>query len=175
MIFEERLFAQFVGKSILLDSNLLLVFLTGSFDEQLFGRFKRVSAYSPDDYQLLLRFLRSFRVLLTTPHILTEVSNLANSLPDRVKPDWFSSFGELLKAQDRFPNVLERWVPSGQLAVTPEFIAFGITDACVSALSQEALILTEDYRLSGALRQREIAVLNFNDLRLLQKKALSTE
>lgn len=169
MIQEDRFFARHVGKRVLLDSNLLLVFLTGSFDEQLFGRFKRVSAYSIEDYRLLIRVLGYFRVLITTPHILTEVSNLANSLPERIKPDWHRSFGALLAAQDRFPNFLERWIPALQLAITPEFSAFGLTDAGVSALSAEALVVTEDYRLSGALRQRGLSVLNFEDLRKLSK------
>ena len=169
MLLEDRLFAQHVGKSVLLDANLLLVFLTGSFDEQLFGRFKRVSAYSVEDYRLLVRLLGFFRVLITTPHILTEVSSLANHLPDRLKPDWYRSFGALLVAQDRFPNFLERWVPAGQLAATPEFAAFGIADASVRAFATEALIVTEDFRLSGVLKKQGVSVLNFEDIRKLRR------
>jgi uncharacterized protein YaiI (UPF0178 family) len=51
----------------------------------------------------------------------------------------------------------------------PEFIAFGITDAAVTEMSAGALVVTEDYRLSGVLRSKGIAVLNFGDLRKLQQ------
>jgi len=167
MAIEDRLFQRHAGKSILLDSNLLLVFLTGYFDEQLLGRFKRVSAYSIQDYRILVRLLRSFRVLMTTPHVLTEVGNLANHLPEDVRKEWNRSFGALLLAQDRFPYFLERWVPAGQLAVMTEFAAFGIADASLRLLASEALVVTEDFRLSGVLRQQGLPVLNFQDIRKL--------
>jgi hypothetical protein len=166
---EETLFARFVGKSLLLDSNLLLVFLTGAFDPNLFGRFKRVSSYTIKDYELLVRLLGSFTVLLTTPHILTEVSNLANSLPERFKPNWYQNFAMLISSAQDTPGVRERWMPATELAKMSEFAAFGITDAALTSLSSEALVVTEDHRLSGVLRSRGIPVLNFGDLRKLQQ------
>jgi uncharacterized protein YacL len=51
----------------------------------------------------------------------------------------------------------------------PEFKAFGITDAALTNLSLDALVVTEDYRLSGVLQSRGIHVLNFGDLRKLQQ------
>jgi uncharacterized protein YacL len=59
-------------------------------------------------------------------------------------------------------------MPAADLAQMPEFAAFGITDAALARLSSEALVVTEDYRLSGALRSQGISVLNFRDLRNLQ-------
>jgi hypothetical protein len=106
--------------------------------------------------------------LLTTPHILTEVSNLANSLPTHKKVGWFSFYAALLETQQRKPGIRERWMPAADLAQMPEFAAFGITDAALARLSSEALVVTEDYRLSGALRSQGISVLNFRDLRNLQ-------
>jgi uncharacterized protein YacL len=47
----------------------------------------------------------------------------------------------------------------------PEFLAFGITDAALTKLSSEALVITEDYRLSGALKGQGTPVLNFGDMR----------
>ena len=168
MTSEEILFASHKGKSVLLDSNLLLVFLVGAFDPKLFGRFKRVSDYRMEDYDLLVRLLSSFSVLLTTPHILTEVSNLANHLPERMKLDWFLSFADLLKSEAQTPGIRERWLPAAQLSVMPEFSAFGITDAGLTALASEALIVTEDHRLSGRLRKHGTPVLNFGDLRKME-------
>jgi hypothetical protein len=169
MTLEDQLLARYKGKSVLLDSNLLLVFLSGSIDPNLFGRFKRVSAYTLKDYDLLVRLLGFFTILLTTPHILTEVSNLANSLPERIKPEWNRHFAALIASQQDTPGLRERWVPAAELALMSEFAAFGITDAALSALSVEALVVTEDYRLSGALRSQGVQVLNFGDLRKLQQ------
>lgn len=170
MTLEEHLFARHRGKSVLLDSNLLLVFISGSLSPRLFGQFKRVGAYSVDDYDLLVRLLGCFTILMTTPHIFTEVSNLANSLPEWLKPDWHRNFATLIASQQHnIPGLRVRWNPAIALAKTPEFIAFGITDAASVDLSSEALVVTGDYRLSGALKSRGIPVLNFGDLRQLQQ------
>jgi hypothetical protein len=169
MTLEEQLFARHVGKSLLLDSNLLLVFLTGASDPGLFGRFKRISSYTIKDYELLVRLLNSFTVLLTTPHILTEVSNLANNLPDRSKAVWYRNFAKLILSEQDTPGLRERWTPAAELAETKEFAAFGIADSALASLSSEALVVTEDHRLSGALHSRGITVFNFGDLRKLKQ------
>jgi hypothetical protein len=169
MTLEEQLFARHVGKSLLLDSNLLLVFLTGASDPRLFGRFRRVSSYTIKDYELLVRLLRSFTVLLTTPHILTEVSNLANHLPEQSKSSWYQNFAKLISSGQDTPGLRERWMPAAELAKTTEFVAFSITDAALASLSSEALVVTEDHRLSGVLQSRGVAVFNFGDLRKLQQ------
>jgi rRNA-processing protein FCF1 len=166
---EERLFLSFKGKSVLLDSNLLLVFLSGPLGANVFKAFKRISDYSFTDYELLVRLLRSFSILVTTPHILTEASNLANSLTGRYKHDWFMNFAALISSERTAIGVRERWTPAAELAKLPEFVRFGLTDTALAHFSSEALVVTEDYRLSGALASRGIPVLNFRDLRKLQR------
>jgi hypothetical protein len=161
MTLEDQLLARYAGKSVLLDSNLLLVYLSGSIDPRLFGRFKRVSAYTIKDYELLVRLLGFFSILLTTPHILTEVSNLANSLPEQFKPEWNQHFAMLIASQQDTPGLRERWMPATDLTQIPEFAALGIKDAALSALSLEALVVTEDYRLSGTLRSQAFTCSTF--------------
>jgi hypothetical protein len=165
MLFEEQLFNRHVGKKVLLDSNLLVVLLTGAFDASLFGRFKRVSRFTADAYDFLVRFVRSFSTLLTTPHILTEVSNLANSLQGWQKVGWIENFAALISSDGSAGRLREHWSPASNLAQTTEFSAFGITDAALSDLSSDALVVTEDYRLSGVLRRKGRDVINFRDLR----------
>jgi hypothetical protein len=169
MLLEEQIFACHKGKSVLLDSNLLLVFLAGSFDPCLFGSFKRISDYTLNDYDLLVRLLSFFKTLLTTPHILTEVSNLANSLPEWLKPDWHRNIAVLIASEQDHSGLKEQWTPAIELAKMPEFAAFGITDAALAKLASDALVVTEDHRLSGFLQSQGIPVLNFGDLRRLQQ------
>lgn len=97
----EEIFESHRGKSVLLDSNLLLVLLTGTVEPHLLGRFKRVSGYTLDDFDLLVHLVNSFSSLLNTPHILTEVSNLANSLPEAYKHDWYQNLAALIASEQR--------------------------------------------------------------------------
>jgi hypothetical protein len=168
MTLEEQLLIRYQGKSVLLDSNLLLVFLSGTLGRGVFERFKRVSEYSFDDYELLVALLRSFKILLTTPHILTEVNSLANSLPTWYKQEWSENFAALIASEDESPGLSEKWIPAAELSAIPEFEKFGITDAAITRLSSEGLVITADYRLSEVLRARGVSVINFRDLRKLQ-------
>jgi hypothetical protein len=169
MLLEEGVFARHVGKRLLLDSNLFLVLLAGAVDRRLFGSFKRISTYSVADYEFLERLVSRFSILLTTPHILTEVGNLATSLHEQLRQEWNRKVASLLLCQQSNPGVKEHWTPASQLSAMPEFISFGLADAAVADLSSEALVVTDDYRLSGYLQQKRLSVLNFRDLRRIQQ------
>lgn len=168
MTIEERLFAHHRGKTVLLDSNLLLVLLSGALGTRIFKTFKRISEYQFSDYELLTRLLGSFSILLTTPHILTEISNLAESLTGTYRRDWDTNFVALVRSEKTRIGVREKWTSAAELSERPEFLPFGLTDTALAELSTEALVLTEDYRLSGFLKSRGIPVLNFSDLRKLR-------
>ena len=75
------LIARYRERGAVVDTNLLLLFLIGSYRVDLIRRFKRTQRYFPDDFHLLRRFLSEFRQIVVTPHILTEVTNLALQLP----------------------------------------------------------------------------------------------
>jgi hypothetical protein len=168
MSLEEQLFKRHAGKSILLDSNLLLVFLSGAMGASFFSKFKRVSNnYKMEDYELLLRLLKSFTVLSTTPHVLTEVSNLAQGLTGTYRRVWDANFIALVRSEKTWIGVREKWTSAAELSERAEFSPFGITDTALTQLSSEALVVTEDHRLSGFLKSRDIPVLDFGDLRKL--------
>lgn len=168
MLLEEQIFARHVGKKILLDSNLLLVLLAGRFDSRLFGRFGRIDAYSIEDYELLERLVSKFSILFTTPHILTEVGNLANKLSEQWREEWLRNTAAFVSSLNCKPELDECWTPAKQLVMTPEFLAFGLADASLAQLSDHALIVTDDFRISGFLRRKGVSILNFRDLRKMQ-------
>jgi rRNA-processing protein FCF1 len=163
MLLEEGLLQKYRGKKVFVDSNLLLLLLVGSYDPSLIARFKRVEKYSVDDFELLRTFVLLFSTVVTTPHVLTEVSNLANALGSPIKEKWFAHFQNALQLFD------ERQFVSRELSCKDEFLAFGLTDTALFSLCGEALLVTEDHRLSGYLRSKNLPVINFSDLRTLQK------
>lgn len=169
MTVEEALFARHRGKNILLDSNLLLVFLTGLVGAHLFERFERVRDYAFDDFELIVQLLSSFTTLITTPHILTEVSNLANKLSGSYRDEWFTNLALLVASEGERHEAREMWTPAKILANMPEFARFGITDSAVTKLASDALVVTDDFKLSGDLRKNGFDVLNFGELRALRR------
>jgi hypothetical protein len=150
----------YVGKPAILDSNLLLLNWCVQFDPSLVKSFKRLNTFRLTDFDLLVEVLKLFPVLRTTPHVLTEVSNLANSLPEWVKQDWSRHFSQQIRVipEDLTPSVT---------AAESELIWLGLTDAALATLATTHVVLTIDFPLSNALAGRGLNVINFVHLRSL--------
>lgn len=151
--------ASYNTPGIVIDSNLLLLLFLGSFDRRQIGSNKRLAAYTNDDYDLLVRFLQPFSQLVTTPNILTEVSNLSNAVSDSRKREYFSAFANKLSSLD------EKYIVSSTALSNP-WARFGLTDATIAEVAKAGyLVLTDDFPLSQSLMSVGIDVINFNHLR----------
>ena len=71
---------------LLIDTNLLVLFIVGAVNLDRIESFKRTRQYSKTDYQLLLRVLDDFTPLYTLAHVMAEVSNLTDLAgPERLQ------------------------------------------------------------------------------------------
>ena len=145
---------------LLVDSNLLLLFLVGRIDRGRISAFKRTQAYTLADFELVSRIYKFFPRCWTIPQILTEVSNLGGQLWGAGLQKFRSSLAELVKVID------ERYISSRQITSHDSFARLGITDAGLALLSTDGpLLLTDDLPLYDFVARRRIDVINFNHLR----------
>jgi hypothetical protein len=79
------------GNGLLIDTNLLLLYLVGKTNPGRIANFKRTSRYTVEDFDLLGQIVEQFRTLVTTPHVLTELSNLRD-LQGEERPAFRSGF-----------------------------------------------------------------------------------
>ncbi len=90
-----RLLLQYKSSGLLIDTNILLLFFVGSFDKLWIERFKGTrDRYSVEDFDLFVRFLKRFDRIVTTPHILSEVSNLSRGFVEPARTAYFESFAK---------------------------------------------------------------------------------
>jgi hypothetical protein len=155
---EHPLLKPYVGKPAILDSNLVLLDWCIRFDPLLAGSFKRLSSFEGDDFNLLRETLKLFPLLRTTPHVLTEVSNLANSLPGWRKEGWSEHFARQIEI------VSEEWIPASTVTDSP-YLRLGLTDAALAVLASTHVILTIDFPLGGSLQSQGLNAINFASLR----------
>ena len=149
---------------VLVDTNILLLLFIGSVERRLIERFKRTNSrgFAESDYELLTNFLKLFdNRVVTTPHILTEVSNLAGQLgSQKQKQRFFSHFAKGIS------QLIEHCESSENLAQIGSFVKFGLTDtAIINLVKGQYLVLTDDFRLSNYLGKQDVDVINFNHLR----------
>ncbi len=151
---------------ILVDTNLLLVLLIGKINKRLIGG-KRTEKYTEEHYYILVDFIKDFKRLITTPHILTEVSNLGGAGltgTDRAE------FLGLLRTPSLFDvkTVLERHVLRRDVE-TDYIRQFGLTDSaivklCTTGLRRRPLLLSDDFDLFELVSRLKGHSINFNHI-----------
>lgn len=158
----EELIRQHAGGGILVDTNLLILLFIGQTQSNLIGKYHHTKEYSQEDFLTLSGLLARFRFILTTPHILTEVSNLSGKLQ-----------GEVLKAFRRqfivsVANFEERTCSIHRSVENAYFTRLGFTDASICEIAgKDNLVLTADLPLANVLEHLGAGVINFNHLRVL--------
>ena len=153
-------FQRYRQAGIMVDTNILLLFFIGAFDQNLIPRFKRTRQFSVEDYATLISILDLFDRIATTPHILTEVSNLSGQLGEPARSEYFKKFSSDITLLE------EENVASRDVAQTQEFVKFGLTDTGIIHLTKgKYLVLTDDFRLSQYLQSAGVDVVNFNHIR----------
>lgn len=157
----ERLIRRFSRHGVIVDTNVLLLYVVGITDPGLIGNFKRTKQFTIEDFDVLVEFLERFHRRVTTPHILTEVSNWIGYLPDDVKMDAFDRLAAMI--QVFLTEELQVALP---IARQQEFRRFGLTDIEIQHIASDTyLVLTDDAPLADHLLRNGVTAYNFNYLR----------
>lgn len=147
-------------RGVLLDTNLLLVYLVGMFDPGRLTKFKRTAAFTPEDFYLLAQLLRFLGRIVTTPNILTEVNSFSNQLPEALKKAYYAKFARQIVLMD------EHYVGSELVSSLASFARLGLTDLGIETLARDRyLVLTDDLKLTYHLHALGIGAINFNHVR----------
>jgi len=147
------------SRGALIDANLLLLYLIGKTNKGRIRDFKPCDKFEEEDFDLLERLAAYLGKLMTTPHILTEVSNLAK-LRDRELFAFRQGYKVLVEQMDEFYDV------SRAVVADVSFMRLGLTDAAIAMFSRRnLLVLTLDLDLFLMLQRRGVDVVNFNHIR----------
>lgn len=105
--------------------------------------------------------IAEFDVVVTTPHILTEVSNLSGKLPERLHVPFRTYFAQAIA------TLSEQNTPAVDLSRARHFIRFGMADTAISLIApNQFFVLTEELALYSFLSAGGVDVMNFNHIRL---------
>ena len=158
------LLSKYYTKGILIDTNILLLYLVGRVNRERIFRFKRTAQFTPRDYDLLLELVSKFQKIVVTPNILTEVNSLANQLGEPEKSRCLNIFSNFISQI----NFNEEYIESSIVARHNAFSRFGLTDCGIMLLAKDKyLILTDDLKLHLYMKALGIDTINFNNLRSL--------
>ena len=148
--------AKFHGKKLLLDTNLLLPHFIGCFYRS-HGQSPKHGAFKEEEFVLLAQIIEHFKKagrILTTPHLLTEVSNLSRKALGQNRIAFLSFIRLLIKDFDEKFDA--RRIGAERLSSHDCFPRFGLADAAIIDLSYDSLVvLTNDKEMVRYLREEK--------------------
>lgn len=162
MSIDSKILQRYKRRGILVDSSLLVVYLIGSFDRRQLVNCRAIkSSFTKKEFELLAKIIGLFDLVVTTPHVLTEVSNLAGRLPARMHVPFRTFFANVIK------QLAERNASAADLSMAPHFVRFGMADTAISRIAPgKYFVLTEEVALYSLLSANGVDVMNFNHVRL---------
>ena len=161
MLDAEALIKKHQAKGVLVDANLLVLYLVGLVNRRRIPTFKRTQNFTIEDFDLLTRLIEWFGKLFATPHVLSQTSDLTD-LRGKERIEVRRLFKVAVE------KIEESYDPSRVLVADPMFERFGLTDAAIATVcSRGILVVTADVGLQLEVQRRGADALNFNHVRPL--------
>ncbi|CAN5841553.1 PIN domain-containing protein [soil metagenome] len=151
------LITKYKNKGVLIDTNILLLYLVGSLDLNMIRGFKRTANFTENDFNLISNFIKQFNLKITTPHVLTEVSDFIDNR---------QNLQAVLKIF--IEHTKEIFIESVELSKKDTFFKFGLADTSVTYSAKDSyLIFTDDRPLYGFLINSQIDAVNLDQIRMI--------
>ena len=147
-------------RSVLLDTNLLLLLIVGRYNKEFIARHKRTRDFCADDYNLLIEVIGRFETLWLTSHCMAEVSNLLRQTDSQRAKELMLLFAKLSEAAK------ESHIAKNIVFADSNYLNLGVADTGILAKSKSVTcVVTDDLDLYLAIRRAGCTVINFNHLR----------
>ncbi|MCH4565259.1 hypothetical protein MKP05_19350 [Halomonas sp. EGI 63088] len=147
-------------KSVLLDTNLLVVLVVGLLDPSIIGIHKRTKNYTPDDFLALRRALDNYQELWITSQSVAETSNLVRQTNEAQAEQLLTILSELVSSSK------ESNMDSRGIFTAPCVLKLGVTDAGIAKKSKRVTnLLTADLDLYLEVSGKFSNAINFNHIR----------
>lgn len=164
MDYLKAIIIDYASKGIIVDTNLLILFIVGFYDIAYIEKFKRVKnkGYTKEDFDALRKLLSYFKCLYVTPQILSEVSNL--SFGNVLGNAFNEYFAEVVKI---ISEAKEKHISKDIILKMPVLYKFGFTDSSIFKLAknEDLPVITDDSKLNGMLNKEGIRSINMDTIR----------
>jgi hypothetical protein len=161
MTYIEELIGKYRQKGVFVDTNMLVLYIMGITDIRLVNKTVLGKNYTENDFNLVAKFIRYFDRKVTSPHILTETSDLIGE---------DNNFHTALKEYIKIST--EKYELSLNLSENDYFFKFGLADSSIIYASTDSfkdshLVFTADNNLYGYLTSLGVDAVNLDSLRAL--------
>jgi predicted nucleic acid-binding protein len=145
----------------LIDTNLLVLLVAGNLDRSKVGSHRRLRQFDTFDLERVNKLAKAHAKHVSTPNILSEVSNHLNSGEQEI----VAGAGDALSLY--VGKLEEIYIPSRDLVKQAWFGRFGLADAAIidAARDTGATVLTSEWALQGFLESIGLEAINIFNLK----------
>ena len=149
------------SKGVLLDTNLLVLYLVGKYKRDYVTKFKRTNMYTVNDFDWLSEYVSKFAKIVVTPQVLAETWNFIEKIGEHRFVEFLEKTIPLLTLFE------EEYIHKNIIMESDGFSYIGITDMSVIQAGKklDCLVLTDDLRAYSHFLQFEVSTININHLR----------
>jgi len=149
-----------MAKSILLDTNLLVVLVVGLTSPAEIGKHKRTRNYTPEDFLTLQEALQNYQQLWVTSQAVAECSNLIRQTNKPMAEQLMKTLSNLVS------TAKESNITSTEIFKESSVLALGVADAGITKKSKRVTtLLTADLDLYLEVDRKFGNAINFNHIR----------
>lgn len=149
---------------LLIDTNLLIVFLFGLYDPKFIELNSKTAGYTEQDFGFILSLVNQSVKVIVTPQILAEVSNMTfdKTIAEPGFTHYFAQTIQVLEKAEENHTHMDIFLKSPRVLASIGFADMSIMEA---AKELDCVVLTADGPLTGWLQSSGCTVLNLNHLR----------
>jgi rRNA-processing protein FCF1 len=156
---------EFKSKGIIIDTNLLVLFIAGGYDIAYIEKCSRTKnkGYTRDDYIFINNFLGIFDKIYVTPHILAEFSNISfNNINNKEFLKYFEIVVKIIKGMS------EEYISKDVVLKIPMFKKFGFADTSIYELAKKnnLPVITDEFDLHHYLITKGMTSINMDHIRV---------
>jgi predicted nucleic acid-binding protein len=150
-------------RKIVVDTNLLFLWILGSTNKKFIGAHRRLQAYDLNHFSLLDEILDEYDRIVVTPHTLAEFWNLVGENKGAYDKDRIA----IQNAAVRFVNsAIEIYVPATSITRDPALQWLGLSDlAQILVASENGYdLVSDDFNLCRHAMERGIRTYHFRQI-----------
>jgi len=148
-------------RSILLDTNLLVLLIVGLYDKKVIENHKRTRTFTKQDFDLLINHIGGYDVLWVTSHCIAEASNLLKQTHESQAKELLSVLGIFMSDKK------ESHIPKEVIFGNNYSMRLGVADTGIVIKSKRVdCVFTVDFDLYTEILRLGYNVVNFNHLRM---------
>jgi len=167
----QRYIEKYRPEGIIIDTNILILFLIGNFDKTCICNCKTLNdnrkKYSTDDFELLSKIISYFHKIIITPQIIAEISNL--TITKGFFGSKLNSYVSKVISFLRLENTHEKYQPICSLWNTDVGVLsnFGLTDITMFELAKNnnMPIVTDDFPFYSYCFSNKIPIIKFEHIK----------